>query len=221
MSKEQEWIKRASTFYAGLVADNCDKVGYRNQILPAKFRPLDPSTVVVGFAYTVQCEIVDVVPADAEEFYKTQFEAVDNVTPDSVAVVAGGEHPTGAFWGELMSTRVRACGGRGVVIEGTTRDVQMVKEMDFPCFITGINPGDSAGRVNSIAYQIPIEIGGVKIYPGDFVFGDVDGVVIIPKAVIEEVITLAEEKRSKENLARDALRAGMSVKEMYKKYHVI
>ena len=221
MTKEEKWIERASTFYAGLVADNCDKVGYRNQILPAKFRPLDPASVVVGFAHTIQCQIVDVVPAEGEEFYKTQFEAVDNMAPNTVAVVASAEHPTRAFWGELMSTRVRACGGRGVVIEGTTRDVQMINEMDFPCFITGINPGDSAGGVNSIDYQVPIKIGDVTINPGDFVFGDVDGVVIIPKPVIEEVITLAEEKRSKENLARDALRAGMSVKEMYEKYKVI
>ncbi|MFB3041935.1 MAG: RraA family protein, partial [Candidatus Poribacteria bacterium] len=125
------------------------------------------------------------------------------------------------FWGELLSTAARVRGARGAIVEGFIRDTKQIIEMQFPVFMTGISPVDSSGRGDVIAYNVPIECGGVKVNPGDIVFGDYDGVVVIPKKVENKVIEAALEKVSGENRTRDELLKGSTLKEVYDKYGIL
>jgi len=112
-------------------------------------------------------------------------------------------------------------GARGAVVDGITRDTKAIKEMKFPIFIKGIAPGDSKGRIEIISFNQPIKCGGVWVNPGDIVFGDDDGVVVIPQEISDEVVTLAEEKFEKETQFMEGLHEGASMKEMFKKHQVL
>ena len=129
--------------------------------------------------------------------------------------------PRNCIWGELLSTAARARGARGAVIDGFIRDARQILAMGFPVFTTGLSPVDSNGRGDVVAYNVPIECGGVTVNPGDIVFGDADGIVVIPKAVETEVITAAVEKVSGEDRTRDALRDGATLREVYDKYGIL
>ncbi len=128
---------------------------------------------------------------------------------------------TAGLWGSLLSTGARNKGAKGAIIDGISRDIVAIKEMGFPVFVKGIAPGDSKGRIEIIGYNQPIKCGGVWINPGDIVFGDDDGVVVIPKEIAIEVIELAEEKYIKERKFIKGLQSGASIKEMYDKHHVL
>jgi regulator of RNase E activity RraA len=93
--------------------------------------------------------------------------------------------------------------------------------MRFPIFTTGISPVDSNGRGEVVAYNVPIECGGVTVNPGDIVFGDADGVVVIPRAVETQVIAAALEKVSGENLTRDVLQEGATLREVYDQFGIL
>jgi regulator of RNase E activity RraA len=121
----------------------------------------------------------------------------------------------------LLSTVARIRGGRGAVIEGFTRDVRKIEEMGFPVFTTGMRPVDSAGRGMVVSYGKPIECGGVLVNPGDIVFGDVDGIVVIPQEVEDEVIRLAQKKISSENSMRDQLLTGRTLRDVYDEYGIL
>lgn len=111
-------------------------------------------------------------------------------------------------WGELLSTATKARGGRGAVIDGLARDIKKIKEMNFPLFTAGYKPVDSRGRGKVIDYDCTVVCGGVKVTPGDLIFGDIDGIVVIPKDISNEVISAALEKVSKENATRKDLLDG-------------
>ena len=125
------------------------------------------------------------------------------------------------YLGELLSTAARARGARGAIIEGFIRDARQIIEMQFPVFMTGLSPVDSYGRGDVVASNVPIECGGVTVNPGDIVFGDIDGVVVIPQAVEVAVIEAALTKVSGENRTRDALRAGATLREVYDRYGIL
>jgi 4-hydroxy-4-methyl-2-oxoglutarate aldolase len=125
------------------------------------------------------------------------------------------------LWGELLSTASVARGATGAVIDGYTRDVRQIRDMQFPVFSTGMYPVDSAGRSMVIDYDCPVSCGNVIVHPGDIVFGDVDGVVVIPAQAAQEVIRRALEKVEGENITRDELRKGATLREVYDKYGVL
>ncbi len=133
-------------------------------------------------------------------------------------VVSRGEW---SFWGELLSTAAKYRGCNGVVIDGYTRDTQAIMSMKFPVFCCGIHPADSMGRLDVAGHNVPINCGGVLVEPGDLVLADHDGVVVIPKAIAEETLKLAEDKVSGENLVRTALQGGMSATEAFKTYGIL
>jgi 4-hydroxy-4-methyl-2-oxoglutarate aldolase len=126
-----------------------------------------------------------------------------------------------SFWGELLSTAANFRGCRGVVLDGPTRDSGAIRAMGFPVFHVGFHPADSLGRLDVVAHNVPIESGGVLVYPGDLILADHDGVVVLPHAAADETLRLAEEKVSGENLVRKALAGGMSTTEAFKKYGIL
>jgi 4-hydroxy-4-methyl-2-oxoglutarate aldolase len=207
---------RLAALYTPVVADVLDRLGYREQSLRANVRPLFPGARAAGIARTVQT-----IPApelSPAEPYKGEMEAVDALGPGDVLVVSECHW---SFWGELLSTAARYRGCRGAVIDGYTRDTRAITAMGFPVFCTGIHPADSLGRLDVTCHDVPVRCGGVLVHPGDLILADDDGVVVVPQAVAERTLTLAEEKVRGENLVREALAGGMSVTEAFRRYGVL
>lgn len=204
--------------YAAVISDALDGIGLREQVLHHKIRPLLPETVVVGRAMPVQCVEVFEIP---DEPYQQEIAAVDSLKQDDVLVCSTNGSTRISFWGELLSTAAVARGARGAIIDGFIRDVRKIMRMRFPIFTTGISPVDSNGRGEVVEYNVPIECGGVKVNPGDVIFGDADGVVVIPQQEERKVIEAALEKVSGENKTREALQEGATLREVYDKYGIL
>lgn len=204
--------------YSAVLCDALDQAGLHQQAMRADIRPVDPETKVVGRALTMQS--VDVYEPETT-VYEHEIAAVDSLKPGDVMVASTQQSTRTCLWGELLSTAARARGANGVIIDGYTRDVRQIKEMQFPVFSTGIYPVDSAGRGMVISYNTPINCGGVVVHPGDIVFGDYDGIVVIPESAAEEVIAKAVAKVEGENITRDELRQGATLREVYDKYGVL
>ena len=208
----------AEQLYAAVISDALDASGYREQALRHTVRPLHPQAIVVGRAMPVLCVDVYEIP---DEPYQQEIAAVDSLKPNDVLVCSTNGSTRICFWGELLSTAARVRGARGAVIDGFIRDAKQILAMGFPVFTTGLSPVDSNGRGDVVAYNVPIECGGVKVNPGDIVFGDADGVVVVPQAVETTVIEAALEKVSGEDRTRDELLAGATLREVYDKYGIL
>ncbi|MCG9128810.1 RraA family protein [Candidatus Poribacteria bacterium] len=204
--------------YVAVVSDALDAHGYRNQALCHKIRPLLPTTVVVGRALPVLCLETFEIP---EHPYQEEIAAVDSLKQNDVLICSTNGSTRICFWGELLSTAARVRGARGAIIEGFIRDVRAIMDMGFPIFTTGISPVDSNGRGEVVAYNVPIECGGVTVNPGDIVFGDADGVVIIPQSVENQVIEAALEKVKGENRTRDSLLDGATLRQVYDEFGIL
>ncbi len=211
-------IERLDDLYSAVVADVLDRLGVRSNVMAPRIRPLDRRTKLAGFAATVHCVEVDAAPADREDWYEGELQAVDALQQGDVMVVSTCR---GCYWGELLATASRYRGARGIVADAYTRDTLSLIEMNFPTFVAGISPEDSLGRIEVDAVGVPIECGDVTVNPGDLLVGDHDGVVVIPSAVAHEVVALAEEKVAGENLVRQKLEDGMPVSEAFRTYGVI
>jgi len=201
--------------YSSVISDIMDGLSLREQVMREYVRPLYPEAIVAGRAVTALA--VDVYKA-GEPPYDMEIELVDSLREGDVVVLCTNGSKRGALWGELLSTASRARGARGAIIDGFTRDVKGIVEMKFPVFASGVRPLDSRGRTEIIDYNCPVECGGVLVNPGDIVFGDIDGVVIIPKDKAQETIERALEKIGKENLTRTELEKGALLRDVYKKY---
>ncbi|TET67698.1 MAG: RraA family protein [Dehalococcoidia bacterium] len=203
---------------AAVISDIVDRLGAREQAMRADIRPVYQGAIVVGRAYTViTADIFKII----DDPYGGEIEAVDSLKPNDVMVVCTHRSTRTCFWGELLSTAARARGARGIVVDGYTRDVAQITAMKFPTFATGISMVDSAGRSVVIEHGCPVNCGDVLVNTGDIVFGDIDGVVVIPKELEKEVIPLALEKVGKENLVRDELLKGAMLRDAYDKYKVL
>jgi len=204
--------------YSAVISDILDSLELRNQALPQHIRPLDPDMVVCGYAKTVQVADVYRKPAQA---YKKQIEVLDGMQPGEVFVGDVGGSERSAFFGELMSAATKVVGGRGAVIDGLCRDVKKIKQLGFPVFVKGTRPTDSYARNEVIDFDVPIKIGDVQIQPGDLIFGDIDGIVVVPKDVEDEVIAKAFEKVNGENMVREHILKGMKVSEVFEKFGIL
>jgi regulator of RNase E activity RraA len=156
-----------------------------------------------------------------EKPYAKELEALDAVRPGDVIVFDTGNDVSSGVWGELLSTAARARRARGAVVDGLTRDAARIIEKKFPVFARGISPYDSFGRSEVVAYDVPIECGGVTVNSGDIVFADFDGIVIIPQSVVEGVVRSAEEKASREKIVSGEFGRGRKVAEVFAEHGVL
>ena len=216
LPRPPEWPERIARLYTPVLADVLDRLGLRNQAMHSRIRPLWPEAKAAGFALTVQT--VPAREASSPCPYAGELAAVDSLQADDVLVVS---ETAWSFWGELLSTAANYRGCRGVVLDGPTRDSPAIRKMGFPVFHVGFHPADSLGRLDVVAHNVPIQCGGVLVYPGDLVLADHDGVVVVPNAAADEALRLAEEKVSGENLVRKALAEGMSTADAFKKYGIL
>jgi 4-hydroxy-4-methyl-2-oxoglutarate aldolase len=215
-ARPPEWVNRIARLYTPVLADVMDKIGYRNQSMHARIRPLWPEAKASGFALTVQTVAArEIAPAHP---YAGELAAVDALTTGDVMVVS---ESAWSFWGELLSTAANFRGSRGIILDGPTRDSIAIQKIGFPVFHAGFHPADSLGRLDVAAHNVPIQCGGVLVYPNDLLLADHDGVVVVPSAIAEETLRLAEEKVSGENLVRKALAAGMPTAEAFAKFGIM
>ena len=186
--------------------------------MDARIQTLYRGARLAGRASTAQVVAVTEVPPDSSTWYRGELEAIDALRAGDVPVFSTCHV---SLWGELLATASRARGARGVVADAYTRDVSSLTSMAFPTFVAGVHAADSLGRAEVVDVGIPVECGGVAVMPGDFVIGDDDGVAVIPAEAAHDVIELAEEKSSAEDVVRQKLREGMSTEEMFKEFGVL
>lgn len=204
--------------YTAVVSDVLDSAGLHRQALASRLRPIAPTMRVIGRAHTVLTADIYQRPSNP---YRLEIEAVDALRRGDVMVAATNGSERTCFWGELLSTASIGRGAHGCIIDGHCRDALQIIELGFPVFCTGFRPVDSSSRSTVVDYSCPIECGGVLVNPGDIVFGDFDGIVIVPQDRLEEVVEAALAKVESENQSRDMLRQGALLREVYDRYGVL
>jgi regulator of RNase E activity RraA len=206
--------------FASVLSDCLDAAGLMRQALPSRIRPLDEASVMVGRARTAAfMEVYHVEPGSNP--YEHEIRLIDSLRPGDIPVFACSNPLRVAPWGELLSTAARARGAVGALMDGCVRDIKAIRAMGFPVFHGGIAPLDSRGRARVMAIDVPIECAGVSVEAGDLIFGDADGVVVIPRRAEEEVLRRAFEKINGErNTLRD-LQAGHSLADVFARYGVL
>jgi 4-hydroxy-4-methyl-2-oxoglutarate aldolase len=204
--------------YTAVVSDVLDRQGFLDQAMAARIRPIEPRMRLVGRAHTVLSADVYQRP---ENPYTKEIAAVDALQPGDVMVAATNGSERTCLWGELLSTAARARGATGCLIDGHVRDVRRILEMDFPVFCTGFRPVDSSSRSIVLDYGVPIRCGDVMVHPGDVIFADVDGVVVIPRAQLAPTVEAALEKVESENNSRAMLEEGYLLRDVYDRYGVL
>ena len=210
--------------FPAVVGDVLDKMGFLHQFLPTDIQPLDDDMVLAGRAMPVlEADIYDATGNNnplAGKPFGLMLEALDSLKPGDIYVAAGGSLNY-AMFGELMSTRAKILGANGALVNGYIRDTKGIKTLGFPVFGRGKYAQDQAPRGQVIDYNISVEIAGIRIEPGALLFGDCEGVLVIPKTVEEEVIVKSLEKAATENTVEDAIKGGMSTVDAFKAYGVM
>jgi regulator of RNase E activity RraA len=215
---DQKYVDMVPKLFTAVLCDVMDAMGYWEQAMSYEIKPLRDDMRVFGRALTVLA--VDIY-RKPKESYKLEIEAVDALKPGDVMVTTTNGSRRSCFWGELLSTAAQFKGATGVVVDGLTRDVRGILKLNFPVFVAGSTPADSLGRIDVIDFNVPIVCGGVKVNPGDYIFGDLDGVCVIPKEILPEVFERAIEKAEAERDVRKVLESGMSVGDMFKKFGIL
>ena len=212
--------------FTAVVGDVMDTMGLLRQFLPPQIKPIHDDMMVIGRALTVlEADVfVEAHGSSATDFmsepFGLMFRALDDLKAGEVYICAGAS-PRYALWGELMSTRAIKLGAAGAVVDGYHRDTSGILRLGFPTFSYGGYAQDQAPRGKVTDFRVPLEIGGVKVTPGDIVFGDLDGVCVIPRDAEEEVFRRALEKVQKENLVGQAIEDGISAQEAFEKFGVM
>ena len=203
--------------YTAVVGDVLDHMGHRLHFLPPAIRPLRSDMVVVGRAAPV---IVGDAPGTADDRFGKLLDALDSLREHDVSITNGGQTAY-SLWGELMATRAQKLKAAGAVMNGYCRDEAGILELGFPTFCWGSYALDMSFRGKVLAYGVPTKVGEVPVSPGDLVFGDRDGVLIVPARLVNEVFERAMEKVHGENSVREAFRKGMSAVEAFDKFGVM
>jgi regulator of RNase E activity RraA len=225
-SDEELFTLARRELFTCVVGDVMDSLELLHQFLPPRIQPLRQDMVVIGRAMPVLS--VDAFAAKLtgtrnklmERPFGFMLEALDDLQPNEVYLNTGSS-PRNALWGELMSTRARKLGSSGAVLNGFIRDTRAILKMNFPTFAWGSYGQDAGARCKVVDFRIPVEVEGVRVRPGDIVFGDIDGVCLVPAEIADEVFTKALEKVRGERLVKQALEEGSSAVSAFEKYGVM
>lgn len=212
--------------FPAVVGDVMDAMGLTSQFLPPHIRPVRDDMVVLGRAMPVlETDIFSDEGGAGENPaldrpFGLMFRALDDLKPVEVYVCTGAS-PRYALWGGLMSTRAQVLGASGAVLDGYHRDTGDILDLGFPTFSSGAYAQYQGPRGRVIDFRVPVRIGDASIRPGDILFGNVDGVCVVPKEAEVETFTRALEKVRAEDLVARALRDGVSTEEAFKRYGVM
>lgn len=212
--------------FSAVVGDIMDEMGLYHQFLPPQIRPLDPRMVTIGRAMTVlQADYDQPLRPEPHNLdldlpFGRMLDALDNLKPNEVYVATGATAHY-ALWGELMSTRAGILGAAGAVLNGYSRDTPGTLALNFPTFAYGSYAQDQAPRGRVIDFRVPVMIIDTVIDPGDIIFGDIDGVCVVPRQAEDEVFARALEKARGEKTVKRAIEAGMSAREAFERYRIM
>jgi regulator of RNase E activity RraA len=218
-SDQQLFTFITGNIYVAAVCDILDELGYRNQAMHQRLRPLLPDIRNCGFigrARTFRWMETDYILEDNP--YGLEIEAMDSLKEGDVVVHSSDHSGNNAPWGELMSTIAKRKRVAGCVCDSQIRDCIKIIEMGFPVYYSGIRPLDSKGRAVVMDYDVPVRCGDVLVNPGDIIYADFDGIAVVPRIVEKEVFKMAKEKVTRENLSREELLKGKSLREVFNKY---
>ena len=206
---------------AAVLSDTLDSLNLMQQAMKPFMRPLDDTLQLIGRARTgLYTPVYEHRAGDNP--YEVEIALVDDLKPGDVVVLAcNGPTDRIAPWGELLSTASVARGAVGCVTDGLVRDVKQIREMRFPVFCGGIGPLDTKGRARMVERDVPVSCAGTTVRPGDLVFGDVDGVVVIPRENEAAVLERALHKVAGENQSRDALQRGEKLADVFKRLGIL
>lgn len=209
------------SLYSAVLSDVMDSLGLPRQAMRPFIRPLDDHHVIFGPARTGLFVSRSGV-LDGENPYDVEIELVDDLAPGDIPVfVCNGPTERLVPWGELLTTAAMQRGASGFLTDGLVRDVRAIREMGFPVFHGGIGPLDTKGRGKMVLRDVPVECAGVEIKPRDFIFGDIDGVVVIPHGRAQEIIDAALAKIHGENVTRREIANGALLGDVYRRYGVL
>jgi regulator of RNase E activity RraA len=202
------------------LSDALDELGLMYQIMDSHVRPLDESSVLCGRARTGNFK--DVYHADeSSDPYELVITLVDSLRHGDVLVLACGRSGRIHPWGETQAVAAAMRGAAGCVTDGLVRDVSQIRALGLPSFSAGYGAIKLRGRGRLVAIDVPVSCGGVWVSPGDLVFGDVDGVIVVPRKVEDEVIQNALERVEREREIVRELRRGVSIVELYRRYRTL
>lgn len=212
--------------YSAVIGDVLDLLGRRHQFLPPQIQPLRADFVVCGRAMPVLeaddegGEGPNRANAALNRPFGLMLAALDDLKTNEVYVCTGAS-PAYALWGELMSTCALNRGAAGAVVDGWSRDTRGILALNFPCFSYGRYAQDQRPRGKVVDFRCRISMGAVEIRPGDLIFGDMDGVVVIPRELEAEVLRGAWEKAFGEKRVFEAIKAGMGAQAAWDKYGIL
>ena len=217
--KDQEKLLEVikNELYTPVVGDILDQLGCYHQFLPQAIQPIQEGMKLAGFAMPVL--MIDVY-GEQEKPFGLLTQALDQLEKNEIYVASGGLMRC-AYWGELLTATAKTRGAVGAVINGWHRDTPQVLAQDWPVFSRGRYAQDSSVRTQVVNYRCSIEIEGVHVAPGDLIFGDLDGVLVVPQRHIEEVIEKALQKASGEKVVRKAIEEGMSATRAFEKFGIL
>ncbi len=204
--------------YSAVICDALDRLGFPRQSPRVALMPLTVEQKLVGRCKTtLWCDLYHVDPHP----YELELRAVDSCQADDVLICAAAGSMRSGIWGELLTTAARNRGCVGAIVDGAVRDRAAMRQLQFPVYARGTSPYDSQNRQRVVDLDIPVEIDGVIFAPGDLVIADLDGVVVVPRTVEEEVLRAAWQKVHSENLTRNAIHQGMLATEAYARFGVL
>lgn len=222
MTLTDEQRTRLKELHSAIINDVTDEMGIDDNVIPCKrIRSLWSREPFVGTAHTAQHVEIgyeEERPDDPRDTLSLEY--LDDIEEGDFVVKAAPETKAG-LWGELLSTIAQENGAVGALIDGATRDSRMIESHGFPVWSEGHSSVESFGRVSLREYDVPVEIEGVTIHPGDIVFGDYESIAVIDPDIVDEVIERGEEDLELEDDVRADIRDGMSVFEVWDRYETL
>lgn len=205
-----------------ILSDALDALGFPNQAMASRIRPLLPDIGHCGFAGRARTlRWMETNYVHEEDPYGLEIEAMDSLRPGDVVVHSTDRSGASAPWGELMTNVARLRGAVGCICDSNVRDTLEIIDLGFPVYYVGIRPVDSKGRARVEAMDTPVMCGEVLVEPGDLVVADYDGVVVIPRRVEQQVLQYARDKDQNESITRKELLKGRSLREVYNEYGIL
>lgn len=207
---DEEICERLEKLYTGAINDVLREHCLMDQAMPNNILPLKMDMCRAGVAYTIRSAPNPTVGGEMN----IRAKMLDAMPKGCCVIWDAGIENEAAHWGEVMTASAIARGARMAVINGGLRDTRQVLAQDFPVFYRYRTSNGSLGRTKITEYNVPLRIGKVYIKPGDFIFGDIDGVVVIPRAIALEVLERAEKIKSNEKEMRGMVYEGFSAVKM-------
>jgi regulator of RNase E activity RraA len=223
MSLTEQQRSRLSKLHSALINDVTDEMGIDDNVIPCKrIRALWSREPAIGTAYTSQLVEIGYQEERAEDPREVpDLQYLEEIGENDFVVRAAPDDTDSGMWGELLSTIAQERGAAGALIDGATRDSRMIEDHGFPVWSEGHSSIESFGRVSLRETEVPVEIEGVTIEPGDIVFADYESIAVVDPDIVDEVIERGEAELAMEDEVRADIRSGDSVYEVWDRYETL